>query len=251
MFGITNIGGSCWVNATLQAIFRIPEVQQRYDKLDADASSAVDTSLQQIWTSHASRGIQEFFASVKSEDMPAGEGIGDSHELLVALCDKLPYLDKLLRFGFGTRIKCDSCPYENIVRESVLEFPLHPSDSATLSKSIEQSVQLFKDSSWKCDECKNTGCTQQHLLAALPKILVFHRKNVNSPIQYPSVLVLNGVRFAMFAVVCYNGGHWWTIGRDLPPGKCWHTFDDTTVRKHSPDHFPVANTMRLLFYAQT
>ena len=30
--------------------------------------------------------------------MPAGQGIGDSHELLVHLCDKLSYLDQLFRF---------------------------------------------------------------------------------------------------------------------------------------------------------
>jgi uncharacterized UBP type Zn finger protein len=36
MFGLKNTRGSCWVNATLQALFRIPQVQKRYDALDIE-----------------------------------------------------------------------------------------------------------------------------------------------------------------------------------------------------------------------
>jgi len=31
MFGLNNFNGSCWVNAALQAIFRFPHVQARYN----------------------------------------------------------------------------------------------------------------------------------------------------------------------------------------------------------------------------
>lgn len=251
MFGLTNIRGSCWVNATLQALFRIPEVQRRYDTLETDDTNPIDMSMSKIWTTHG-HGLQEFHAVVRTPDLPAGENIGDSHELLVRLCDTLPYLDKLLRFGFGTRISCMHCDYSNIVRETILEFPLMPNDACrTLSDSIQHSVQMFTDLDWKCEKCSGKGCNQQYLLADLPQILVFHRRNLKQSLQYPSLLVLNTQKFALFSVVCYNGGHWWTIGRDMPPGKPWHTLDDSNVTKHSPDSFPVANTMRLLFYART
>jgi ubiquitin C-terminal hydrolase len=252
MFGLANNKGSCWVNATVQAIFRIPEVQRRYDTLSCAKDSPVDMALQKLWITEGTNGLQDLYASIKSTDLPAGESIGDSHELLMALCDKLPWLDKLLRFGFGTNIQCNSCDYSNIVKESVLEFPVTPSESCkTLADSIQLSVRPFTDSQWTCETCKKSGCTQQYLLADLPQILVFHRRNLKNQFEYPSVLVLNKHRYTLFAVVCYNGGHWWTIGRDLPPGKAWVTYDDDTVRKHDPTHFPIAGGMRMLFYSRT
>lgn len=248
MFGLRNHSGSCWVNATLQSLFRIPALQERYDALDADGD--VDTALQTIWTTEGS-GLPEFFETIRSEDMPAGESIGDSHELLMALCDKLPWLDKLLRFGFATKVTCNQCDYSNLVRESVLEFPVMPSkECKTLADSIQRAVKPYEDLGWKCEKCHGLGCTQQHLLADLPEILVFHRRNLDATFQYPSMLILNKHKFALFSVVCYNGGHWWTIGRDLPPGKPWVTYDDTHVTKHDPSHFPMASNMRLLFYAR-
>lgn len=251
MFGLANNNGSCWVNATIQAIFRIPEVQERYTSLSSD-NTPVDSALQKLWLTEGTNGLQDLYAAVKTGDLPAGENIGDSHELLVALCDKMPWLDKLFRFGFGTRITCNSCEYTNLVKESVLEFSVTPSETCkTLSDSIQSSVRPFVDPQWTCESCKNKGCTQQYLLADLPPVLVFHRRNLKNHFEYPSVLVLNKHKFTLFAVVCYNGGHWWTIGRDLPPGKPWMTFDDTTVRKHDPTHFPVASTMRMLFYSRT
>lgn len=189
---------------------------------------------------------------MRTEDLPAGEDIGDSHELLMSLCDKMPWLDKLLRFEFGTRIQCKNCPANRIVRDSMLEFPVAPAESRrSLSSAIQEAVRPFESTQWTCEDCKKQGCTQQHLLGATPEVLVFHRKNLDRPIDYPSVLVLNKQKFALFAVTCYNGAHWWTLGRDLPPGKPWHTFDDTRVTKHDPNHFPIADTMRLLFYART
>lgn len=250
MFGLRNISGSCWVNATLQSLFRIPFLQERYDTLDAEATNDVDNALQKIWATHGG-GLEEFYDTIRTDDMPAGEGIGDSHELLIALCDKLPWLDKLLRFGFATRISCQHCDYTNLVRESVLEFPVMPSDRCqTLADSIQNAVKPYEDLGWTCEKCSKKGCNQQHLLAELPEILVFHRRNLDNTFKYPSVLVLNKQRFALFSVVCYNGGHWWTIGRDLPPGKPWVTYDDSHVTKHDPNHFPLASNMRLLFYAR-
>ena len=251
MFGLRNIRGSCWVNATLQAIYRIPQVQQRYDALEADSDNAIDTSLGKIWTTHGD-GLSEFYAAARTPELPAGAGIADSHELLIHLCDKLPWLDKLLRFGFGIRISCKNCDYVNIVKDTTLEFPLAPDISCnTLSDSIQHSVRMYSDEGWKCEKCSKMGCTQQYLLDELPDVLVFHRRNLKQSFQYPSLLVLNKEKYALFAVVCFNGGHWWTIGRDMPPGKPWHTLNDENVQKHSSDSFPIANTMRLLFYART
>ena len=57
-FGLRNQRGSCWVNATLQAIFRIPDVQTRYTAEAALETSPVDVSLQEIWSSRGEEGLK-------------------------------------------------------------------------------------------------------------------------------------------------------------------------------------------------
>ena len=251
MFGLVNRNGSCWVNATLQALFRIPQLKDRYGNLNAE-DTPVDLTLQRVYTSEGKMGLEQFYDAIRSPDIPAGQGIGDSHELLMHLCDKLPWLDKLFRFEFGTRITCLHCDYSNLVRESVLEFPLASSSrQQSIADAIEQAVQPFRDMQWVCEACKEPGCIQQHLLGTAPELLVFHRRNLQHSIEYSSILVLNRIRYALFAVVCFNGGHWWTYGRDLPPGRPWYTLNDTHVVQHDPKHFPLASTMRLLFYARS
>lgn len=58
MFGLKNTNGSCWVNATLQALFRIPQLQARYDGLHAE--DGVDSALQRVYVSQGGRGLEEF-----------------------------------------------------------------------------------------------------------------------------------------------------------------------------------------------
>ena len=109
MFGLQNFKGSCWVNSCIQGIFRIPEVQTRYDKEEHDSSNILDSSLYKVWSSKGQNGLKDFFESVKMDTLPAGRDIGDSHELLMYLCDKLPFLDTLCRFKIADSIVCKNC----------------------------------------------------------------------------------------------------------------------------------------------
>ena len=63
MFGLKNFRGSCWVNACLQGIFRIPELQQRYSNSQANPENIIDVCLQQIWKSNVEDGLKYFFES--------------------------------------------------------------------------------------------------------------------------------------------------------------------------------------------
>jgi len=69
-----------------------------------------------------------------------------------------------------------------------------------------------------------------------------------TPIDYSSLLVLNGKKYFLFSVVCFNGGHWWTYARKLPPGHAWYVLDDMNVREMDSKMFPVDRTMRVLLY---
>jgi ubiquitin C-terminal hydrolase len=248
-FGLRNQRGSCWVNAALQAVFRIPDLQQRFQDGKHDTTNPVEVCLHTIWSSSGAMGLKDFYACVNTTLMPAGEGIGDSHELLEFLCDKVPMLDKLFRFSVENRLKCNNCSYTDGKRESMIEFPIVPSQpKESVASAIVAAAQPYPIPDWSCEKCKGKGCTKQFLLAGFPKILTFHVTSLKSTVTYSSILSLNKVEYALFAVVCYDGGHWWTYGRDMPPGKTWVTYNDDHVRTHGPQQFPMADTMRLLMY---
>lgn len=250
MFGLQNFRGSCWVNACLQAVYRFPEVQNRYASGTYDHSNKIDECLFRIFKSNGKEGLKEFFESVRTATMPAGQDIGDSHELFQYLCDKLSFLDNICRFKIAHIIQCSSCHEKNIKEDSVTEYSLSPIGRfEPLATCISKSVEPVVINDWKCDKCSKTGCTQQQLIGSFPKAIMFHMTSPNdTSINYSSVLVLNGKKYALLSIVCFTGGHWLTHGRSMPPGSPWYTFDDQLVVDHGAKQFPVSNKMRLLIY---
>jgi ubiquitin C-terminal hydrolase len=250
MFGLRNHRGSCWVNATLQSIFRIPEFQGHYtgDK-DVSHYNAVEKSLEEIWMTDGDEGLMKFYKSIKTPLLPAGESIGDSHELLEAICDKVPFLDKLFRFKIANVVKCKHCDYSSTKFDSLIEFSIAPTKSKqSVSDAIMEAVRPQEIAEWKCEKCGKQGCTKQMMLSSFPQVLTFHMTSLDTSVSYSSILNVNGNKYALFSVVCFNGGHWWAYARDMPPGRPWHELDDTQVRPKDANHFPLSDNMRLLMY---
>ena len=75
-FGLRNQRGSCWVNAALQAIFRIPDVQKRLSDGKHDTTNPVEVCLHTIWESDGQRGLKDLYSVVNTTLMPAGETSG-------------------------------------------------------------------------------------------------------------------------------------------------------------------------------
>lgn len=249
MFGLSNFRGSCWVNTCIQGVLRIPEVQQRYTNKEHDSANILDESLFKIWESKGHTGLKDFFDSVKLDTLPAGRDIGDSHELLMYLCDKLPFLDTLCRFKIADAIVCKNCSKRELKEDSVTEYSLSSENPMTpISDCIIKSVTPYEINDWKCESCKKLGCSKQQLIGSFPKVMIFHKIGTDSSINYSSILGLNGKQYALISVSCYNGSHWWSYGRNMPPGSEWYTLDDRNITEHSPKQFPVSGNMRLLIY---
>ena len=250
MFGLHNYRGSCWVNAALQAFFRCPDVQSRYTSGNIDKENVLDGCLHTIWKTKGEHGLKDFFEAVRTDTMPAGLDVGDSHELLQYMCDKLPFMDELYRFKIAHSIVCKHCHKKTVTHDSVIEFPLDSVNGqhVPLATCISKTVEPYDIDEWRCDSCKGVGGTRQQLIGTFPKYMMFHAPLADVTIDYSSILVLNKRRYALSSVVCYNGAHWWTYGRDMPPGSQWYTFDDTHVNKHSAKQFPVSSQMRMLIY---
>lgn len=253
-FGLRNQRGSCWVNAALQSLFRIPDVQTRFDEGDEDDKNPIEVCMSEIWSSRGEEGLRDFYQAVRTGTLPAGEDIGDSHELIEHLCDKIPFLDKLFRFHIVHRIQCNNpdCEYIENRKDTMIEFSIVSDEKEqTVSSCIANAVKPATIDGWRCDKCKKqAGCTKQLLLADFPQILMIHNTHDKRQhkINYSPVITVNKTKYALFSVVCYTGGHWMTWGRDLPPGKPWYKFDDTHVQSYDAKHFPLVDTMRLLMY---
>jgi ubiquitin C-terminal hydrolase len=249
MFGLRNKNGSCWINAAVQAVLRIPELQHRFNENEEDTSNTTEVCLAEIWASKGEEGLKSFYECVKTTHMPAGEGIGDSHELIEFLCDKIPFLDKLMRFKVVNRIQCSHCDYTDNRPDSLTEFSITPTQKKqTVSDAIGEAVRPLTIADWTCEKCTKKGCTKQLLLAEFPKVLVFHQVSVGTSASYTPVLVVNKIRYALLSVVCFTGGHWFTWGRDMPPGQSWYRLDDSHIQSYAGTFFPLADNMRLLVY---
>jgi uncharacterized UBP type Zn finger protein len=249
MFGLSNFRGSCWVNTCIQAIFRIPEVQERYDKETFDKDNIIDECLCKIWKSNGEDGLKQFFDVVRTDTMPAGNGIGDTHELLQYVCDKLPFVDELMRFKIADSITCINCNTRELKEDSVIEFPISSNEkNRPMINCIAEAVQEHTIDEWKCEKCKKTGCKKQQLIGSFPKVMLFHMIPTEGSVDYSSILALNNHQYALISVSCYNGMHWWGYGRNMPPGSSWYTLNDRQVQEHGPKQFPISNKMRLLIY---
>lgn len=249
MFGLENFKGSCWVNTCLQALFRIPELQYRYSNKQFDDTNLIDECLCRIWNSKGEEGLKEFFECVKTQTMPAGNGIGDSHELLNFLCDKLPFLDKLCRFKIADSITCNSCLHKELKEDSVVEYSVNCYEGKiSLTDCIVKSVMPVKIEDWTCDKCNKKGCEKQQLIGSFPKVMIFHKVDPAGTFEYSSILVMNNATYALISVSCYGNFHWWSYGRDMPPGSSWYTLNDKQVLEHTAKQFPISPNMRLLIY---
>jgi len=250
MFSLKNYRGSCWVNACLQGLFRIPEVQQRFTEEKADPANPLETSLQKIWNSKGTEGLKEFFDSVKNVSLPTGRGTADSHELLIYILDKLPWLEDLCKFAVVDKISCTKCDYTSECKDTKIELSLFPDGiGKTVSECIAHEVQETLPEGSKCEKC-GEPYRKQLLLGSFPKVLLLHvYTEAQKRTEYCSNLIVNGRKYILLSVLSYNGAHWWAYGRD-GQGKSWWTLDDTRVTEHKPNEFPLSHTMRMLIYYQ-
>ena len=247
MFGLQNVKGSCWVNAALQGIFASPAFQNRI----VDQSNTIDVCLDSVFRSKGANGLKDLFECIRTTYIPAGETVGDSHELIVHLADKLPWLDNALRFKVGNQIICKTCGTRTLREDSVIEINVTPQTKHTpILTALQDFVKPYEVEGRDCDLCKEKRtCISQTLFGTFPKMLMIHRTSIGNTMDYSSVLVMNGRNYALFAVVCFHSGHWWTYARQLPPGNAWFELNDTHVREMTPTQFPVAAAMRILLYS--
>jgi ubiquitin C-terminal hydrolase len=251
MFGLKNYGGSCWLNACLQAILRIPDIKQRYDTLEEPLNS-VDKSLHKLWKSGGQEGLKELFDSIRETntsqsgnpayEMFAGENIGDSNEAFIYFCDKLPFLDSLCRYTFVEKISCP-CGFQQERQDSHIQFELYPLEkNLQITTCISNVVKPEILDSWKCDKCSERGKAQkQIIIKSFPQIFTF---KLSAGVIFAHTLIINSNKYQLKSIVSFNGGHWWSYTKN----ESWILFDDTNVRQLRPNENPSSTTIKMLIY---
>jgi ubiquitin C-terminal hydrolase len=246
MFGLQNHGGSCWLNACLQSIFRLPEIKSRYSG-ELVPINSIDESLHKIWTTKG-EGLKELFAAINTDanpayEMLAGRSIGDSNEALLFLCDKLPFLDELCRYHIVEKIEC-KCGFTQERKDSHIQFELYPTRNSVLTECISNVVKSEILDTWKCDQCSERGSASKHvLMKSFPKYFVF--KLIGSAkVQYSTILVINSNRYQLMSVTAFNGSHWWAYSKD----EQWAMYDDSRVRQLRSNEYPTSSTAKMLIY---
>ena len=255
MFGLKNYGGSCWVNACLQSLLRLPEVKERYSSIDSESTiNSVDKSLSKIWKSSGSDGLKDLFDAISESntsesggkpayEMLAGKSIGDSNEAFVYLCDKLPFLDALCRYTFVERLECP-CGFQQERPDSHIQFQLYPPNPMSLTDCILDVVKKETLDSWKCDKCSERGsATKEFVMKTFPKIFTFKIIS-DEKVTFSDVLVINSYRYQLRGVTSFNGGHWWAFARD----PSWVLYNDTSVRQLRPNETPSGQNAKMLIY---
>jgi len=241
MFGLNNYGGSCWVNACLQGIFRIPELIARYNGSEEPANP-LDNSLLTIWRTKGTEGLKDLFDAIRTEKMPAGHGIGDSNEAPVYICDKLPLMEKLCSFKVTEKVEC-SCGFSNLKEDTQIQFSLFPSGRTTLTQTIFNAVKEEVLDSWKCDKCESRGTAKKSFfMSSFPKVLIFKFLS-ESLISFPVEIVINSYRYHLLSILYFNGGHWWTTARNIDEE--WVTYNDNGVSRQK---IPSSKYSNMLIY---
>lgn len=246
-FGLRNSNGSCWINAALQAVFRIPDFQTFLEDDDVQKND-VEDALTEIWASSGDEGLRALYESARVlSNMPAGDDIGDSHEFIQFLCDKVPVLDKLMRFKVANVIRCQHCDYKDTHVDSMNEFSITPvTPKQSLSSAIVDTFKVHTIDDWTCEKCQNKGCGTQLVVAELPQVMAIHQVSHQHSVAYTPILIINKNTYHLSSIVCFTGGHWLTWGRNLGTEKEWRRFDDKNVQ--SSELFPQDPRMRLLVY---
>jgi hypothetical protein len=127
-------------------------------------TNPVDSALHTIW-SQKGEGLAQFFDAVRTDMMPAGQGIGDSHELFVLLMRQTTISTINIRFKIADSIECKSCKKRQVKEDNVTEFSLSSTGPRVpISDCIMATVKPHDIADWTCESCKSKGCTKQQLI---------------------------------------------------------------------------------------
>ena len=255
--GLKNLGVTCFVNSTLQQLFRIKELRQNLFDYQGD-----DTFMIKLRKLFGKMMVSDCKYCLPRSALENWESDGsdpfetdiqqDASEFLTLLLDKLERhlgMDKLSMFN-GTQVNRIESLDGSHSRESIDHFVMLPVDVAHCSDLNESIAKIstpdflrgdnaikFEDNGEKMDAKKYCKVSEppRNLIIQLKRFEysteTWTRYKIDTPLSFPADLEMCGHQYKLSGVVIHRGcaeaGHYFSFCRQ-PNGE-WYEFNDDMV----------------------
>ena len=262
--GLDNLGATCYMNATIQAIAHCPKLVETIVDV-GDQKNEVLSSLRKLlirmWEgTHGSipprRLLHSLAAPMAKQGITEMRDVHDANELYMVLsdvlCESTAALKTMLEGKTRGSTVCGRCgatsltPLEPFV---ALNLDFKDASPHSLEEMIERLFATEEIEGYQCDACKSRSISKKNLqLFELPCVLTFVLKRflpdgrVNrADVSLPGSITIRGSRtvtYRLCSVVCHSGhsqqgGHYVTAARVREE---WSIHDDESTIQLTDAH---------------
>jgi len=250
--GLSNMGNTCFANASLQALYSIPAVRQAYilaaeQKRGGAVGQLFGTVMYMLQSSrHSSIKPRELREILKQLDFDDGYQ-HDASEFLRCLINKIidecPETVQAIKQMFGFQIQgvvhCEGCGADSQVLENsidlCLQLPTRTDGGVhTINALMERTFRPTRfegENLFHCDKCNNLQCAvRSTYMASLPRSLILtlnrfkfcqdtqHESKIMDAVSVPEWVTLNQFNYRLSAVIGHGGssmnhGHYYAFAR--------------------------------------
>lgn len=251
--GLVNGGNTCYASAVLQAMANCPLPSAQHRLCPPSEPKSIHGLIQRLHAQYR-RGetdatlSAELSAAVRASNSVVLPGPEDSQSFLTVVVDALCEPAKRAFTG-ATRsmLSCDACEHTS---ETTEEFTTLMFDSFSGEGGIAKAYERW--SRWEflpdavCEKCQHHGMHKNIFVKRTPDVLVLMQRT-------PGTVTMAEIRrsaktHSLWAVVCYNSGHYVCVVRSAKDG-AWYIVNDARVHpvREPPTQF---NGSYLMFFAR-
>lgn len=247
MFGLINIGATCWFNSIVQALLSCPRVLEVCRNSNIRLNQLFYELSQNIQPYANPQIIYEQF--IKNYEL--GDRQEDTQEGIIALLDALgPNVEALFDHTVKVKKSCHDC--KNIIYTNDENYYFLINDEDIKSHILKNYEEL---TDYKCDNCGNKTHTQKRKLIYAPRIIMVvfnqygkksHRDfplSIDIPSKHNKILTYNIVAQIHHRGNTASGHYWATVKREKIYDVNDHHFSESV--------FAPAATTYMLLYCQS
>ncbi len=187
--GLVNIENSCYINATLQAIFYLQPIQTQ---IENQQGNRVVKSLSEVLANRDRKALQAFRSALFKEHVLKGNSYGqhDAHELLIQLFDSMKWLPFKTYTFVSYKIKGEQKSHQS-QKTPTHHLSIGLSENQSLQEAISGyfDIEEIDDPNNYLDLVINNKShrlrkySKAERIVELPELLVIHLKRFNNSLR--------------------------------------------------------------------